>query len=824
MKILLSSLNIFVDLSGLDPKKIAVDLTMGGLKVDAVDYLGHGLENVVTGKIEKIEKHPNAEKLTICTLDVASEKLTIVCGAKNMVEGDTVPVARIGAKLPCGLEIKEAALRGVTSLGMLCSEKELGFAKESSGLLILPKDTPAGTSFAKFMDMDDWIFDVDVTAQRGDAMSVLGVARDLSAIYERPLKMPVYKLSESDSKKTAESVNIKIAAPDLCSRYIGRVVDNVRISPSPAWLSRVIEKIGLRPVNNVVDITNYVTYLFGHPSHAFDMDKLASNDITVRRATAGEKIKAIDNKEYELSPGMLAICDSRGPQAIAGVMGGLLTEIGESTKKLLIEMAVFDPISVRKTSKKLNLASESSTRFARGINITDSEYVVNAIASLISELSSDAVIYAGTCDVGEKTAPKKQVKIKIAALNAFIGQTFSENEVVSVLKRLNFEVSSSAGELIVSVPPYRHDINEPCDLYEEFLRIYGYNNVADVEMLTPYAKPIESSFEAGEKMSNFFVDSGFLQCMSYSFIGKSDLEKICFKDVAENLWVKIMNPLGSEFSIMRPTMLFGLLNSMAYNRNQKSDNIRMFEIGSVYRLDDKFSDPAPLAKNHVPNIETPEGARAIIEDPCAAGIMFGKAAENQWNSSSSDFDFYRLKGVLENLFSLFRLPVEFAPGECPGTMHPKKSAAIKTKAGEKIGYLGVVNPAIAKAFDIDYNREVIFFEFRTKHMVAAIKRPFKMKEISKFPASAYDLAVMISKDTSYAEIEKVCFKHGGKNLKSVVPFDEYTGEKVAPDKKSVAFTLTFQSNDATLNDAETKKAFEDVIKAIGEKLGGQLRS
>ncbi len=824
MKILLSSLNIFVDLSGLDPKKIAADLTMGGLKVDAVEYLGQGLENVVTGKIEKIEKHPNAEKLTVCTLDVAAEKLTIVCGAKNMAEGDTVPVARIGAKLPCGLEIKEAALRGVTSLGMLCSEKELGFAKESSGLLILPKDTPVGTSFAKYMDMDDWLFDVDVTAQRGDAMSVLGVARDLSAIYERPLKMPSYKLSEDCSKKTAAAVNIKIGDAALCQRYLGRVIDNVKIAPSPAWLSRTIEKTGMRTVNNVVDITNYITYLFGHPSHAFDMDKLASNDITVRRAAAGEKIKAIDNKEYELSPDMLTICDASGPQAIAGVMGGLLTEVGESTKKLLLEVAVFDPISVRKTSKKLNLASESSTRFARGINITDSEYIISAIASLISELSPGAAVYEGICDSGEKSSPKKHVKIKVDALNAFVGQTFSENEVVSILKRLNFEISSSAGELTVGVPPYRHDINDPCDLYEEFLRIYGYNNVADAEMLTPYAKPIASSFGAVEKLSDFFVDSGFLQCMNYSFIGKSDLEKINFKEFGEDLLVKIMNPLGAEFSIMRPTMLFGLLNSMAYNRNQKIDNIRMFETGSVYRLDDKISDAANLAKSHTTNIETPEGARAIIEEPRAAGLMFGKASENQWNSGAADFDFYRLKGVLENLFSLFRLQVSFTPGECPDTMHPKKSAAIKTRSGEKIGYLGVVNPAIAKAFDIDYSREVIFFEFAVKHLAASITKPFKMKAISKFPSSVYDLAVMISKETPYAEIEKVCFKHGGKNLKSVVPFDEYTGEKVAADKKSVAFTLTFQSSDATLNDAETKKAFEEVIAAIGEKLGGQLRS
>lgn len=821
MKILLSSLKQFVDLGGMDPLKIAADITMGGLKVDAVEYLGKGLESVVTGKIIKIEKHPDAEKLTVCTLDTAFEKLTIVCGAKNMAEGDIVPVAKIGAKLPCGLEIKPAELRGVKSHGMLCSEKELGLAKESSGLMILDKNTLPGVSFAEAAGLNDWLFDIDVTAQRGDAMSVLGVARDLCALYSKELKMPVYKLAEDASKKTSDAVKIEIADKKLCTRYMARVIENIKIAPSPSWLSKIIESIGMRPVNSVVDITNYISYMYGHPSHAFDYDKLSSPAvISVRTAKAGEKMEAIDNKEYELSPEMLLVCDNAAPRAIAGVMGGKYSEVVENTSKILIEVAVFDPVSVRKTSRKLSLSSESSQRFTRGVDICDGEYIIDAIASLICEVSPGAICYGGILDNGEKEPAIKEIAVEIDKLNGFCGHKFSEAEFTAILKRLNFKIKTvGAGKLFLTAPSYRHDIFDSCDIYEEFLRIYGYNNIAGVEISLPYSKPVESTFGAVAKITDFFADSGFYQCMNYSFIGKEDIKKEKFDSFDEKYLVKILNPLGAEFSIMRPSMLSGLLKTMQYNFNQKAEAVKIFEIGNIYRLAEIKERP----EKHTPVVSCGGADHKIIETQCVAGLVCGALEHGYWNARKDAFDFYYLKGVIETLFASFKTPVEFRPLTDKSNMHPKKTAAVYLENGEYAGYIGVLHPSAAANYDVDLSKEVIVFEIDTQILVANLNKPFKVREISKFPPSVYDLAVLISKDVTYSAIEKACRKAGGKNLKSVAAFDEYIGEKITPDKKSVAVTLTFQSDEGTLGDAETKKSFESVIAEIKSSLAGELR-
>lgn len=821
MKILLSSLTQFLDLSGIAPEKIAADITMGGLKVDAVEYLGKGLDNVVAGKILKIEKHPNAEKLTVCTVDVAFEKLTIVCGAKNMAEGDIVPVAKIGASLPCGLEIKPAELRGVKSSGMLCSEKELGLAKESSGLMILDKNTTVGEAFARVIGADDWVIDVDVTAQRGDAMSVLGVARDLAALYSKELKLPAYRPAEVPSKKTSDAVRVQITDAKLCPRYMARVIDGVKVGPSPAWLARIIENIGMRPVNNVVDVTNYISYMYGHPSHAFDYAKLASGDITVRAARPGEKIEAIDNKVYDLTPEMLLICDKDAPRAIAGVMGGKYSEVGEDTTKLLIEVAVFDPVSVRKTSKKLGLSSESSQRFTRGVDIRDGEYIIDAIAALICELSPGAICYAGVSDNGTKELPAATVSVDLRKLNEFCGHEFDEAAVTGVLKRLNFEIASEGGgRMTVKAPSYRHDIAAACDIYEEFLRIYGYNNIEDVEITLPYSKPVESTFAAVARITDFFADCGFCQCMNYSFIGKEDLKKENFEGVDEKYFVKILNPLGVEFSIMRPSMLSGLLKTMQYNLNQKAETVKIFEIGSVYRL----AETGGALEKHAPAVAIEGKDHGIVETQTVAGLVYGSLDSGYWNARRDAIDFYYLKGVLENLFGSFKTPVEFRPLASKANMHPKKTAAIHLKSGERIGYAGVVHPVTAANYGIDIAREAVVFEVETRPLVENFNRPFKVKEVSKFPASVYDLAVLIDRGVCYSEIEKACRKAGGKNLRSVAAFDEYTGDKVAAGKKSVAVTLTFQSDEGTLGDAETKKSFEAVIAEIKNSLGGELRS
>jgi len=820
MKILLSSLKQFVDLDGLEPAKIAADITMGGLKVDAVEYLARGLENVVCGRILKIEKHPNAEKLTVCTLDCASEKLTIVCGAKNMAEGDIVPVAKIGASLPCGLEIKPAELRGVKSFGMLCSEKELGLAKESSGLMILDKNTVVGESFARAAGLDDWLIDVDVTAQRGDAMSVLGVARDLAALYSKELKMPSFKLSEDQTRKTFDAVKVEITDKKLCPRYMARVIDNVKVGPSPAWLAKTIENTGMRPVNNVVDVTNYVSYMFGHPSHAFDYNKISGGEIIVRKASAGEKMEAIDNKEYELGPEMLLICDKEAPRAIAGVMGGKFSEVCETTTKLLIEVAVFDPVSVRKTSKKLSLASESSQRFTRGVDISDSEYIINAISSLICELSPGAACFAGASDNGEKELPLKEITVLPAKLNEFCGYAFSAEEITGILKRLNFQVKSNGdGALGVKAPSYRHDISLPCDIYEEVLRIFGYNNIPETDITMPYSKPIESAFSAVARITDYFAHSGFCQCMNYSFIGKEDLKKENFEG-DEKYFVKIINPLGAEFSIMRPSMLAGLLKTMQYNLNQKAASVKIFEIGNVYRLEEAAGETA----KHQPMVSRDGADYKIIETNKAAGLVYGPLENGFWNARKDPMDFYFLKGVLENLFGSFKLLVDFKPLAGKINMHPAKTASIHLKNGECIGYIGVLHPLTAQNYSVEMSQEVIVFEIDVDPLAASLEKTFKVKEISRFPSSVYDLAVLISRDVNYSAIEKACYKAGGKNLKSVAAFDEYTGDKVEPGKKSVAVTLTFQSDEGTLNDAETKKNFAAVIDEIKNSLGGNLRS
>lgn len=807
MRVSFNWLKEFVDID-IDPFELAERLTLAGIAVERVIELGKGIERVVTGRIEDLAPHPNAGRLQVALVNVGTEKLQVVTAAANIRQGDVVPVALEGAKLASGLTIKRAKLRGVESRGMMCSGQELGLdpktmpPEEAHGIMILPPGTPLGKDAKEVLGLNDFVLEFDLTPNRGDCLCVYGVAREVAALLDKPLKpvTPAYpELPESIEGR----VRVDIEAEDLCGRFVGRLVKNVRVGRSPLWMQQRLRSAGVRPISNIVDVTNYVMLELGQPMHAFDYDLLADGHIIVRRARPGEKIVTLDGAERSLLPDMLLITDPSGPVAVAGVMGGLNTEVTDKTVNVLLEAAYFNPVSIRKTSKALGLRSEASLRFEKGIDIGGCDRASARAAQLIAEIGAGDIV-AGKVDNYPKPAAEKKIVLRPARVSYLLGVDIPRQEAAQILKRLHFGVQEAGEGLLVSVPTHRPDVTIEVDLIEEIARLYGYGRVPGT---LPYGATTCGLMSREQSLVSLIrrvlSSTGLNEVVTYSFTSTRIFDKFGLpQDSPLRCALKIRNPLSEEHSIMRTLLLPGLLEVLArnYSRSRLKDGA-VFEMGRVFY---------PRGEGMLPE-----------ERPKLAAAAMGRTPGG-WSGSGREMDFFYLKGVLENLLKALKCgPAAFAAAAGEAGFHPGRSAYIEV-SGARIGVIGELHPDTAERFELP--EKVAAWEVDLSLLLEASGRPLVYTPLPKFPAVERDIAVVVSEDVPAAEVEKCIWDAGGELLRSVQLFDVYRGEQVPAGCKSLAFSLVFYAGNRTLTDEEAAAAVAAVERELARRHQARLRS
>lgn len=806
MRVSYKWLQEFVDID-ITPQELADRLTLAGVTVEGVTELGVGITNVVTGRIETISPHPNADKLVVTSVNIGGDKRQIITAATNIHEGDVIPVALEGARLASGLVIKKAKLRGVESRGMMCSGQELGIdpktmlPEQANGIMILPPGTPLGKDAKEILGLDDHILELDLTPNRGDCLSMIGVARETAAILGRPLRVPQPAFAELPESIEGQA-RVDIEDADLCRRFCARLIKNVRVGPSPLWMQQRLRNAGIRPISNIVDVTNYVMLELGQPMHAFDYNLLKDGHIIVRRGRAGEKMVSLDGNERVLTPDMLAITDPSGPVGIAGVMGGLATEVTAKTVSVLLESAFFNPISIRKTSKALGLRSEASQRFEKGIDIGGSARAANRAAQLISEMEAGDVV-SGIIDVLPEPLQDKTITFRPARATYLLGVEVPKEEAVNILNSLQFKVRESGDELLVTVPTHRVDVTLEVDLIEEIARMHGYDRAPDTlpyGQSTQGSKTREQFLNAG--IRNSLAGYGLYEVMTYSFTHPrvSDQMNLPEDSTLRNM-VKLQNPLSEEHSVMRTMMLPGLLEALARNYSRRVQNGAIFEIGRVFY---------PREEGFLPE------ERQVLAAAAMGGTLAG------WNAPAREFDFYHLKGVLENLFDYLRTgPVNFQPEQENPSFHPGRSAWLET-GGIRLGVIGELHPDVIEQFGLP--DRVVAFELDLDQLLKVSGRPFEYTSLPRFPAVDRDIAILIKQGTPAAQVMDTIRNAGGELLRSVSLFDVYRGGQVAEGYQSMAFSLKFYAGDRTLTDTEVTERTTAIAESLAQEFGAELRA
>lgn len=776
-------------------KELENALTMIGQEVEAVEVQGAHLDHVVVGQVIEYGTHPDSDKLSLLKVDVAEESpLQIICGAPNHKEGDKVVVAKIGAVLPGDFKIKKAKVRGVESFGMLCSEVELGLGEDGEGIIILPEDAPVGTEFREYKGLNDVIFELEITPNRPDCLSHVGIAREVAAYYGRKVKYPKVELSEV-IESTSDNVSVEIEDKNRCNRYTMRVLKNVVVKESPEWLKRRLRSIGLRPINNIVDVTNFVMFEYNHPMHAFDMDKVSGNKITVREAATGEKITTLDGEERELNNKELVIADDEKAIAIAGIMGGKNTQVDENTTNIILEVAYFTPENIRKTVKNLGLSSDSSYRFERGIDKDNSEEVIDRAASLMKEIAGGEVLN-GNVDKYNNKFEEYEVKLDLNKLNKFVGKEITLEEVGDILRNLGLEIKNSAGNVLNVCPPsYRGDITRTADLYEEVIRMYGFENIEDKMPIAEIeAGTKDAETMVVENMKGGLVELGLQEVINYSFVPVNALSKI--KVEAETISIK--NPLNEDMTVMRPTLIYSLLSNIKDNFNRNQFDLKLFEVSRTFT-------PAEELAN---------------EDLKVAIALAGRASKDLWDVKPEAYDFYDLKGYVENFLELMGMSrFQLARSE-NATFHPGRSAEIRM-GKDIIGTFGEVHPDVAENMGIKKERAYIA-ELDVAKIVKYGKKGIKYERIVKFPEVTRDVAILVDADVLVGNMV-ADIKKSSNIIENVELFDVYIGEKVEDGKKSVAVQVSMRKATGTLEEKEITEAIDKILGTIKKKYNGEIR-
>lgn len=779
-------------------KEFIDKMTMSGSKVEGYETLGEDIQNVVVGKIEKITNHPDADKLVVTQVNVGEETIQIVTGADNIREGDYIPVALNGSLLPGGVKIKKGKLRGVESNGMMCSIQELGFEPSDypeapeHGIYILQKEYPLGTDIKPIFGLDDTVVEFEITSNRSDCYSILGLGREAAATFGKPFRYPSISLQEKGDGAAEKMIKVSIKNEELCPRYAARIVKNVTIEPSPKWLRQRLLACGIRPINNIVDITNYIMLEYGQPMHAFDYDQLAKGEIIVRNAANGEKFTTLDEVERTLDSSMLVIADGEKALAVAGVMGGQESKVTEETKTILFESANFNGTNIRLTAKKLGLRTDASSKYEKGLDPENVIPAVNRALQLIEEIGAGEVV-PGTVDAYPNQVKEKKIDYDPQSMNQLLGTDLEEKMMVTILKTLECKVDPVNKTVIP--PSFRPDLECEADLAEEVARIYGYDEIPTTLAIGTPTVGRKSKKQKIEDITRTVMEAyGLSEAMTYSFESPKVFDALEIPEDSDlRKAITISNPLGEDFSIMRTTAIHGLLQSISTNFNRRNEGAALYEMGTVYL-------PEELPLTELPT----EKEKLTIG-------MYGKG-----------IDFFTTKGVLEGLFERldFLEEIEYAPANDQSWIHPGRQAAIQCE-NQKIGYLGELHPAVAENYDIE--TRVYIAEVDMGQIVALTQQDKEYISLPKYPAMVRDIAMLVKEDVLVGEIHKVIRRFGGKSFESCKLFDVYQGEQIEEGYKSVAYTLTFRSKDKTLKEKEITKAVDKILKALERELGAKLR-
>lgn len=807
MRVSYKWLKDYVDVT-VSPGELADRLTLSGIAVEGVHEPGADIERVFTGKILNIEPHPNADRLTVCAVTTGGpENLQIVTGATNIRAGDVVPVAVEGARLAAGLVIKKSKLRGVESRGMLCSGQELGLdpktmpVDQAHGIMILPPETPLGLDIKPVIGLDDAILELDLTPNRGDAMSMVGVAREVAALLGQKLRLPDIDVDETDDGIEGR-VKIDIKDTELCRRYVAKLFTGIKVGPSPGWMQERLRAAGVRPISNIVDITNYVMMELGQPLHAFDYDTLKDGRIIVRRAGEGEVLVSLDGVERRLNGDMLVIADPGGPVAVAGVMGGLATEVTENTRNVLLESAWFNPISIRKTSRMLGLRSESSSRFEKGIDLTGCLRAARRAASLLEEMGAGQSA-SGAVDNYPAPHVPKTIVLRPDRIEHLVGTAVDSDACREILTALEFGVQKNHQGLMVTVPGHRPDVSLEVDLIEEVARMHGYDRVPTTLPYGPTTQGARTREQSlAMKVKDKMASLGFREVITYSFTSPEVFNKVNLaQDSPLRNVLALQNPLSEEHSVMRTVMLPGLLEVLRRNANRRVTSLSIFELGKVY-----------LSRGDAP---LPEEKQVL-----SAAAMGGTS--RGWNKPSLEKDFYYMKGVLESLLAQSGVSgASFEPFKDDPSYHPGRAARLT--AGEQLlGVLGEVHPDVVENYELP--GRVVAMEIDFGIMASLAGKAGKYRQIPRFPGIERDLAVVVELQVPAREIIGVIKKSGGNLLRRVELFDVYQGEQVQQGFQSLAFSLTFRAEDRTLTDDEAAGLISTIRENLAKKFGAQLRS
>ena len=791
----------------LAPEELARRLTAVGLEVEAIERTGQGLEGVIAARIVAAERHPDAEKLSVTRVDAGrGEPLQIVCGAKNFQVGDVVPLATVGTKLPGGQKIERAKLRGVESFGMLCSAKELGLAEDASGLLVLERGIAPGTPIAKALALEDALLEVNVTPNRPDCLSHVGIAREVAALLGTKVRLPAPRTAEAGGP-ASEAVKVRIEAPDRCARYAARVIEGVRIGPSPLWLARRLESCGVRSISNVVDATNYVLLELGHPLHAFDLEKVAGREIVVRTARPGEKLVTLDAKERALSPEDLLIADRDRGSALAGVMGGGDSEISAGTTRVLLESAWFQPGSIRRTSRRHGLKTEASHRFERGADPGMVIPAVDRCAALIAELAGGKV-RPGVVDAHPRQVRTPEVRLRWHRPAEILGMDVARDDARRILVGLGFEERKADGEgAVFQVPSWRVDVSLEEDLVEEIVRAKGYDAIPETLPRNAVGAPADAPEEQAVGRARAALEAaGFSEAVNFSFVAARELEPFDHHVVTGDgsgraLGVALKNPISAELSVMRTSLVPSLLRNAAYNLRQRMDDVRLYEIASVYH-----THPDPKDRPTAESVEI-------------AGVLLGRRSPPGWAAGADAVDFHDAKAAVTAVLEALGVAARWQP-RAESWMHPRHSAAVLAPAGEGVlGVVGELHPRTAAAFELP--RGVIAFRLSLDALLHAMALVPQYRSIPRLPAVLRDLAVVVDDAVAAADVEGLV--RGEPLVEGVTVFDVYRGAPLPAGKKNLAFAISYRAADRTLTDAEADAAHERIVKRLRERLGAELR-
>lgn len=803
----------------LSAEEVGKYLTNSGLEVEGLEEyesVKGGLKGLVVGEVLTCEPHPDSDHLHVTTVNIGTETpLNIVCGAPNVAAGQKVIVATIGTVLYDGDEsftIKKSKLRGVPSEGMICAEDEIGVGTSHDGIMVLPEDTVPGTPAAQIFNVQsDWIFEIGLTPNRSDAICHYGVARDLHASLEiNKVKCSALMLpNDFDFNVNSRSfpIDVIIENPKACPRYTGLTLENVTVKESPEWLQNRLKSIGVRPINNVVDVTQYIMFEIGQPMHAFDADRIQGGKIIVKNLPDGTAFTTLDGNEIKLSKDDLMICDTKGGMCIGGVYGGLNSGVTNNTKRIFLESAYFNPVNIRKTAKRHGLKTDASFRFERGCDPDICIYALKRAAILIRELTGGSIT-SDIVDVYPTEIARPRIPIRYDEINKVAGKVIDKHTVNNILMLLGMEVQASGEEqLLVTVPLNRADVTRTIDLIEEVLRIYGYNNIEIPEILNFPLGCISDRTDRKlqKKVSTYLADVGFFEVMNNSLTKAEYAQKFDF--INENETVALINPLSNELSVLRQTLLFSGLENIARNLNNKQNSLRLFEFGKTYRRNTESQKEDAVTER-------------FLEDERLVLFATGKTYEDIWNFAAKDLDLFYLKNIISNVFVKINIPtdkIEISVEECQQLM----SHVVYKIGNEVLARIGQIHPSILKYFGI--KKAVSYAEIDTRVLYAASRAEVSYQAIPSFPAVKRDLALIIDKNINYDTLEKIGFKFGSKLLKKISLFDVYEGDKIEEGKKSYALNFVLQHTEKTLTEEEINKVMNKLIAAYEREIGAKLR-